>query len=230
MPAKSRVRRHRLAAASSPSQAEHQHLATGRYWYLLSWHPVWILISVRRRQSWDMLVVTTTLLISFFRWNNNWLINLYVSQWRNRQGAECLQRLLSGKFLLTYQEERGKGKRVKIEKKRRKIVKGKVEKLQNEERVLFFCFVLFCFVFVLFCFGFFFFFFCFAFYFSKPQNKHILYSQLYMLKDTLWIALLSLLFHSSGAAYGIWSRYRFADFTRLKRVLSYICRCMCCHT
>ena len=28
----------------------------------------------------------------------------------------------------------------------------------------------------------------------------------------------------------IWSRYRFADFTRLKRVLSYICCCMCCHT
>ena len=32
------------------------------------------------------------------------------------------------------------------------------------------------------------------------------------------------------AAYDIWSWYWFADFTRLKSVLSYICRCICCHT
>ena len=30
------------------------------------------------------------------------------------RGAECPQRLLTGKFLLTYQEKRGKGKGVKI--------------------------------------------------------------------------------------------------------------------
>ena len=64
-----------------------------------------------------------------------------------------------------------------MEQKRRKIKKGKVEnwkwkeeRLQNEERTFFFCFVLFCFVFV-FSLGFFFFFFpssFFAFHFSKP--------------------------------------------------------------
>ena len=68
-------------------------------------------------------------------------------QWRNRQGG---QRLLTGKFLLTYREKRGKEKREKgwiLRKKRRKIVKGKVEnwkrkveKLQNEERTFFFLF------------------------------------------------------------------------------------------
>ena len=35
---------------------------------------------------------------------------------------------------------------------------------------------------------------------------------------------------SSGAAYGHIKPVRFGDFTRLKRILSYICRCMCCHT
>ena len=79
-------------------------------------------------------------------------------------GAECPQRLLTRKFLLTYRENRSKGKKkgkeVKIEKKRRKIVKGKVknlkwkvEKLQNEERTFlgedpffpFFFFFFFCF-------------------------------------------------------------------------------------
>ena len=37
------------------------------------------------------------------------------------------QRLLTGKFLLTYREKKDnkKGKRVKIEKERRKIVKGR---------------------------------------------------------------------------------------------------------
>ena len=36
-------------------------------------------------------------------------------------------RLLTGNFLLTYREKRGKEKGVKIEKKRRKIEKGEVE-------------------------------------------------------------------------------------------------------
>ena len=58
-------------------------------------------------------------------------------------GAECPPRLLNGKFLLTYRGKKRQGKKgkgVKIEKKRRKIVKGKVEywkwkveKLQTEE-------------------------------------------------------------------------------------------------
>ena len=74
-------------------------------------------------------------------------------------------RLLTGKFLLTYQKKKRskekKEKAVKIEKKRRQIIKGKVQKLemgengrwtsyklQNEERTFFFFlfFVLFCFV------------------------------------------------------------------------------------
>ena len=57
-------------------------------------------------------------------------------QWRNRRGegaggsAPPPQRLLIGKFLLTYREKRGKGKREKGGKWRRKegkIVKGKAE-------------------------------------------------------------------------------------------------------
>ena len=55
-------------------------------------------------------------------------------QWSNREGrgqsAPPPPRLLTGKFLLTYREKRGKEKGekgVKIEKKGRKIVKGKVE-------------------------------------------------------------------------------------------------------
>ena len=46
-------------------------------------------------------------------------------------GRVPAQRLLTGKFLLTYRENRGKekkeGKGGKMEKKRRKIVKGKLE-------------------------------------------------------------------------------------------------------
>ena len=60
----------------------------------------------------------------------------HVNQWRNRRGgAECPQRLLIGKFLLTYRDKRKKEARrkgVKIEKKRRKTVKGKVGKLKME--------------------------------------------------------------------------------------------------
>ena len=52
------------------------------------------------------------------------------------------------------------GKGGKMEKKRRKIVKGKVE-IENEERTFFFCFVLFCFVCL---------FFFFAFHFSKRRK------------------------------------------------------------
>ena len=54
------------------------------------------------------------------------------------------QRLLTRKFLLTYRGKRGKEKREKGWKLRRKerklFVKGKVEKLQNEERTFFFFF------------------------------------------------------------------------------------------
>ena len=48
--------------------------------------------------------------------------------------AECpKQRLLTGKFLLTYQGKKRQGKKgVKIEKKRSKIVKGKGGKLKME--------------------------------------------------------------------------------------------------
>ena len=70
-------------------------------------------------------------------------------QWRNRQGAECPPETSDWEIsadLLGKKEAREKGKEkwVKIEKKRRKIVKGKVEKLQqNKERYFFFCFSLF---------------------------------------------------------------------------------------
>ena len=45
------------------------------------------------------------------------------------RGQSAPQRLLKGKFLVTYREKIGKEKRGKgkMEKKRRKIVKGKVE-------------------------------------------------------------------------------------------------------
>ena len=78
-------------------------------------------------------------------------------------------RLLTGKFLLTYQENRGKEKSENgaenKENLKRKVenLKRKEEKLQNEERTFF---VLFCFVFVFLfvcLFGWFFF----AFHFSK---------------------------------------------------------------
>ena len=45
-------------------------------------------------------------------------------QWCNRQGGRVPPRLLTGKFLLTYREKRGKeknGKGVKIEKKRKQL-------------------------------------------------------------------------------------------------------------
>ena len=46
---------------------------------------------------------------------------------RGQQGGvpPCPQRLLTGKFLLTYRGKKRQGKGVKIEKKRREIVKGK---------------------------------------------------------------------------------------------------------
>ena len=68
---------------------------------------------------------------------------------RRRMGGQSApQRLLTRKFLLAYQEKRGEGKGVKIEEKRRKIVKGKVEdwkwkvekSLQNEDFFFFFFF------------------------------------------------------------------------------------------
>ena len=68
------------------------------------------------------------------------LESVCLRQWRNRRGggrgAECPQRFLTGKFLLTYWEKRDKekkGKGVEIEKKRRKIVKGKM-KIGNGSR------------------------------------------------------------------------------------------------
>ena len=82
-------------------------------------------------------------------------------QWRNRQGVWTSNREISAD--LPVKKRQGKhGKGVKIKKKRRKIIKGKVqnwkwkvEKLQNERMffvfVLFVClFSCFCFVFVLF--------------------------------------------------------------------------------
>ena len=44
------------------------------------------------------------------------------------RGAEFPQRLLTGKFLLTYWEKREARKKGKLEQERRKIEKGKVEK------------------------------------------------------------------------------------------------------
>ena len=67
-------------------------------------------------------------------------------------GQSAPQRLLTGKFLLTYREK--KETRRKIEKKRRKIVKGKVENwkygsrksnIQRADEDLFFFFLLFTF-------------------------------------------------------------------------------------
>ena len=85
-------------------------------------------------------------------------------QWRNRLGAECPQRLLTGKFLLTYWEKRGKEKRERGEngeemKENFKREGGKlemeVEKLWKIKEVRTF---------------FFFFFFFFAFHFWKRQK------------------------------------------------------------
>ena len=60
------------------------------------------------------------------------------NQWRNRRGGggggvrgQSAPKLLNGKFLLTYREKRVKGIGVKIERKRRKFVKGKVKKLKK---------------------------------------------------------------------------------------------------
>ena len=81
-------------------------------------------------------------------------------------GAEWPLTLLTGKFLLTYREQRGKEKG-KMEKKIRKIKKRKVEnwkwkggKLQNEERTFL---LLLLFLLLFFCFFVFF-----VFHFSKP--------------------------------------------------------------
>ena len=86
-------------------------------------------------------------------------------QWRNRQRESAPQRLLTVKFLLTYHERERQGKKRKWsrkerkKKKKRKVenCKWKEEKLQNEERILFFCFCLFvcllCFLFFLFSFA-----------------------------------------------------------------------------
>ena len=77
------------------------------------------------------------------RATRNW--SLACGQWRNRRGAECPPRLLTGKFLLPYREKRGKKTRENGAVKRRKIGKGRVEnqkwkeeKLQNEGRTFFF--------------------------------------------------------------------------------------------
>ena len=53
-------------------------------------------------------------------------------QWRNRRGGQSThQRLVNGRFLLTYREKRGKEKKVKRgdgeEKKENYKIKGKVE-------------------------------------------------------------------------------------------------------
>ena len=94
------------------------------------------------------------------------------------RGAGVPRRLLTRKFLLTYWEKRGKEKKrkgVKIEKKRRKIVKGKVENCKGKcgnvtkwgewGEGICFCF---CFCFGVFVFFFVFLFFFFASHFSKP--------------------------------------------------------------
>ena len=99
-------------------------------------------------------------------------------QWRNRRGGGQGGRVpprdfWPGNFFLTYREKRGKENRekgVKIENKRRKIVKGKVEnwkwkweKLLTELKEFF-------------AFFFFFFFFFFAFHFWKRRKwrKYVL--------------------------------------------------------
>ena len=71
-------------------------------------------------------------------------------------GAECPQGLLTGKFLLTYRGKKRQGKGVKLEKKRRKIVKGNGSRRKGYQK----------------WWGpfFFFFFFFFAFHFWKRQK------------------------------------------------------------
>ena len=64
--------------------------------------------------------------------------NVSFSQWRNRRGsgrAECPPETSDREISADLPGKRGKGKGVKIEKKRRKIVKGKVEnwKWEKEE-------------------------------------------------------------------------------------------------
>ena len=71
-------------------------------------------------------------------------------QWRNRRGggrgAECPQRLLNGKFLLTYREKRGKEKREKEWKLRRKGGNLEIEAGKRYKKrwgpFFFFCFSL----------------------------------------------------------------------------------------
>ena len=57
-------------------------------------------------------------------------------QWRNG-GGEGPQRLLTGKFLLTYQEKRGKKKRGRVEngEEKKEIVKGKVGNWKWKEKM-----------------------------------------------------------------------------------------------
>ena len=55
-------------------------------------------------------------------WFDSCCKHIGAEQWCNRWGTECPQRLLTGKFLLTYREKRGKGK---WSRKDRKLKKGK---------------------------------------------------------------------------------------------------------
>ena len=87
-------------------------------------------------------------------------VQFRLNQWRNRQGGKgqsapkTSDREISAD--LPGKKRQGKkGKGVKIEKKRRKNVKWKVEKLQNEERTFFIFFYLFIYLFI-------YFFFCFS--------------------------------------------------------------------
>ena len=89
----------------------------------------------------------------WMKWHNRWRERGWggggwgVVVW----GADCPPKLLTGKFLLNYQEKRGQEKR-KIGKKEGKLKregeklnwKWKEEKLQNEEMTFFFL-LLFCF-------------------------------------------------------------------------------------
>ena len=96
----------------------------------------------------------------FLTWRGRCLGTLQVVHgWRNRRGGgnrgHSASRLLTGKYLLTYRENRGKEKR-KMVRKRRKMQKGKVENWKWKELKVkkwgdflsFFFFLCCCFVFV----------------------------------------------------------------------------------
>ena len=73
----------------------------------------------------------------FLTWRGRCLGTLQVVHgWRNRRGGgnrgHSAPRLLTGKYLLTYRENRGKEKR-KMERKRRKMQKAKVENWKWKE-------------------------------------------------------------------------------------------------